>query len=97
MRAIIMIARMITTQSNSLPTSAPMKNDFEHEPAASVGQDQESEPGQGPAQRHAAAPAADVATQQQHAEGQPRQQRDYGLVVERPDLSGKQPGEIEQE
>src|SRR5690606_33046297 len=68
-RAIIMTARMMMTQINSLPTSAPMKNHFQHEPAAGVGQDQEGESGEGPAQRHAPAPATDVAAQQQHAEG----------------------------
>src|SRR5690606_412937 len=71
MRAIIRTARMTMTQSNNLPTSAPMQYDFEYEPAAGIGQDQESEARQRPAQRHGPAPPPDMAPEQQYAEGQP--------------------------
>src|SRR5690606_3098355 len=57
-------ARMMTAQSRNLPKSASLQDDFQDEPAARVGQQQEGEAGQRPAQGDAAAPARAVLLRQ---------------------------------
>ena len=88
MRATHSTAMMMTIQNSSLPTFNPMQNHFQHEPAAGVGQDQETEAGQRPAQRH---PPRQPQTwrPRQRRRRSPGQQREDGLVVEGQDLAGE--------
>src|SRR5690606_21365368 len=81
MRAISRTAMMSMTQNKTFPTLASLQYDVEHKTAAAVGQQQESKAGQRPAQGNSPAPAAYVASRQQYAESEPRQQGEDGLVV----------------
>src|SRR3546814_3911753 len=76
-----MTARMITTQIRNLANLPPVQNDLEYEATAAIGQQQEGEAGQCPAQGHAAAPPSDVASDQQNPESHPRQQCKDGFVI----------------
>ena len=59
-----------------------MKQQFQHELAAEIGQHQDHEAGQGPGQGLLSAPAESVTTPQQGAEDQPGDDREQGLVDE---------------
>src|SRR5258706_1618360 len=71
---------MSFTDSGRLIGSRAMQDDFEHELASHIGQQQETEAGHGPAQRHPAAPAAQAAAGDQHCEYCPRDDAEYDLV-----------------
>src|SRR5450830_79644 len=57
-----------------------MQDVFANQLAAEIGQHQQAETGQGPADRFVPAPAKAVAAPQQHAEHHPRQARQQGFM-----------------
>src|SRR3546814_20593104 len=72
---------MTTTQNSIFPTLNPMQNDVEYKAAARIGQQQEGETDQCPAQGNTPAPAAQLAADQQASEGKPGQPGEDGFVV----------------
>src|SRR3546814_17224329 len=83
---------MTTTQNSIFPTLNPMQNDVEYKAAARIGQQQEGETDQCPAQGNTPAPAAQLAADQQASEGKPGQQGEDGFVVYGHQLGGQAHG-----
>src|SRR3546814_10735852 len=83
---------MTTTQNSIFPTLNPMQNDVEYKAAARIGQQQEGETDQCPAQGNTPAPAAQLAADQQASEGKPGQQGEDGFVVYGHQLGGQAQG-----
>src|SRR5512134_2118226 len=78
-RPFSMIRLPRITKSIPSPSSAP-EHDLQHEAAADVREQQQHEAAQRPAQRHAAAPAVQVAPGEQQREGRPGDEREQRLV-----------------
>src|SRR5690606_32058896 len=57
MRAMIMAARMATTQNKTLPNFPSLQDDVQYKVAACIGEQQEGKAGQGPAQGYPTAPS----------------------------------------
>src|SRR5690606_12469477 len=75
--------RMTTNQNRILPTETPLEQDVQHEAGTAVCQENESEAHKRPAQGCAPAPAAGVAAKQEATKGEPCEQCEDGLVVQR--------------
>src|SRR5574338_1128975 len=66
----------------SAPRSAAAEQDLDYEFRAKVRENERDETGERPAHRHAAPPAIDMAAGEQRREDDPRDDAEYGLVIE---------------
>src|SRR5690606_38323802 len=76
-------ATMMMNQNRILPKVTSSEQDIQHEAGAAVCQENQSEARECPAQGRAPAPATGMAPQQQAAEGEPGEQCENGVVVQR--------------
>src|SRR5690606_10566317 len=74
---------MTTNQNRILSTETPLEQEEQHEAGTAVCQENESEAHKRPAQGCAPAPAAGVAAKQEATKGEPCEQCEDGLVVQR--------------
>ena len=66
---------------SSTTSASDVQDEFAYQLAAEVGQHQQAEPGEGPANGLVAAPAKLVATPQQNGENHPGEAGENGLVI----------------
>src|SRR5437016_4186096 len=74
--------RMVSTRPDASALLAPAQQDFQHEFAAGVADQQQHRAGNDPSERLAPAPAPTPAAGEQHTEEHPGEHRKQGLVIE---------------